>query len=53
VAAKGFKYQMSANNTPLTLTIFSAPNYCDTYHNQATIAVLKVLFKLFRITRLS
>lgn len=42
MASKGFKYQMSANNTPLTLTVFSAPNYCDTYHNQATIAILKV-----------
>lgn len=53
VDTKGYKYQMSPKNNPLTLTVFSAPNYCDTYHNQATIAVLKVLQIVNRITKLS
>lgn len=39
---KGFKYQHDDKNQPLTLTIFSAPNYCDMYNNKAAIAVLNV-----------
>lgn len=35
VSSEGFKYQ-SALNAPLTLTIFSAPNYCN--HNRAAVA---------------
>lgn len=41
---KGFKYQHNDKNQPLTLTIFSAPNYCDTYNNKGAIAVLNVRF---------
>jgi serine/threonine-protein phosphatase 2B catalytic subunit len=37
---KGFKYQYGSNNQPLTLTIFSAPRYCDTYNNKAAVAIL-------------
>ena len=43
VQMKGFKYQMDINNEPLTLTIFSAPQYCDTYRNKGAVAVLQVL----------
>lgn len=39
---KGFKYQVHINNEPLTLTIFSAPKYCDTYKNKGAVAMLKV-----------
>lgn len=46
---KGFKYQYSSNKTPLTLTVFSAPNYCDSYGNKGAIAVIKVNIILFRI----
>lgn len=42
VTAKGYKYQYNINNAPLTLTIFSAPNYCDSYHNKAVAAQIKV-----------
>jgi hypothetical protein len=45
---KGFKYQYSVNNDPLTLTIFSAPRYCDTYQNKGAIAIIKVKKYLFR-----
>jgi hypothetical protein len=45
---KGFKYQYSVNNDPLTLTIFSAPRYCDTYQNKGAIAIIKVKEYLFR-----
>jgi hypothetical protein len=44
---------MADNNRPLTLTVFSAPNYCDSYHNQATVAVLHVSVPLCRITKSS
>ena len=40
VQMKGFKYQYGSNNQPLTLTIFSAPRYCDTYSNKAAVAIL-------------
>ena len=53
VDSKGYKYQMAENNRPLTLTVFSAPNYCDTYHNQATVAVLQVSVSRCRITKSS
>jgi hypothetical protein len=39
---KGFKYQYSLDNKPLTLTIFSAPRYCDTYQNKGAVAIIKV-----------
>ena len=40
---KGFKYQYSCDNQPLTLTVFSAPKYCDSYKNKGAVAVLSVL----------
>ena len=42
VQMRGFKYQQSADNTPLTLTLFSAPKYCDSYKNKGAVAVLTV-----------
>jgi serine/threonine-protein phosphatase 2B catalytic subunit len=33
----GFKYQKHTNGKPLTLTIFSAPNYCDSYRNKGSV----------------
>lgn len=42
VQAKGYKYQMGTNNRPLTLTVFSAPNYCDAYRNRAAVAIINV-----------
>lgn len=39
---KGFKYQNSQNGEPLTLTVFSAPKYCDTYKNKGAVAIVKV-----------
>jgi hypothetical protein len=30
----------------LTLTVFSAPNYCDTYKNKGGIAIINVLNNL-------
>jgi serine/threonine-protein phosphatase 2B catalytic subunit len=39
---KGFKYQYSLDNVPLTLTIFSAPKYCDTYQNKGAVALINV-----------
>jgi serine/threonine-protein phosphatase 2B catalytic subunit len=44
VQMKGFAYQVSDYRTKLTLTIFSAPNYCDTYKNKGGIAIIKVYF---------
>lgn len=41
---KGFSYQMSDFRKKLTLTIFSAPNYCDTYKNKGGIAIINVVF---------
>lgn len=43
---KGYAYQMSDCRKKLTLTIFSAPNYCDTYKNKGGIAIINVLFKI-------
>lgn len=44
---KGFKYQYQQNNSnPLTLTIFSAPKYCDTYSNKGAVALINVTFFL-------
>jgi hypothetical protein len=48
VQMKGFKYQYSSENQPLTLTIFSAPKYCDSYKNKGAIAVLSVYLLLSR-----
>lgn len=42
VQMKGFKYQFSSDNQPLTLTIFSAPKYCDSYKNKGAVAILSV-----------
>ena len=39
---KGFKYQYQAINDPLTLTIFSAPKYCDAYKNKGAVACVNV-----------
>ncbi len=33
----GYKYQKQTNGKPLTLTIFSAPNYCDSYRNKGSV----------------
>jgi len=41
---KGFAYQMSDFRKKLTLTLFSAPNYCNTYKNKGGIAIIDVLF---------
>lgn len=47
---KGFSYQISDFRKKLTLTIFSAPNYCDTYRNKGGVAIIKVehIFNLER-----
>lgn len=37
VEKEGFKYQ-KCSNVPLTLTVFSAPNYGDVYHNKGCVA---------------
>ena len=42
VQMSGFKYQQSTDSTPLTLTLFSAPKYCDSYNNKGAVAVLTV-----------
>jgi serine/threonine-protein phosphatase 2B catalytic subunit len=42
VTNTGYKYQKSLSNVPITLTIFSAPNYCDTYKNSAVVAMINV-----------
>lgn len=42
VQMKGFKYQNGADNEPLTLTIFSAPRYCDTYKNKGAVCLITV-----------
>lgn len=41
VEREGFKYQ-KLNNVPLTLTVFSAPNYGDVYNNKGCVAELRV-----------
>lgn len=47
VQMRGFKYQYQNNSTdPLTLTIFSAPKYCDTYTNKGAVACINVDFIL-------
>lgn len=48
VQMKGFKYQYSCDSQPLTLTVFSAPKYCDSYKNKGAVAVLSVRVRLFR-----
>lgn len=45
VQMKGFAYQISDFRKKLTLTIFSAPNYCDTYKNKGGVAIINVLKK--------
>ena len=40
---EGYKYQRY-EKVPLTLTIFSAPNYADIYQNKGCIAEIAVLF---------
>ena len=42
VQMKGYKYQLGNNNQPLTLTIFSAPKYCDNYRNKGAVAIMNV-----------
>lgn len=42
VHPEGYKYQLLMN-VPLTLTIFSAPNYADVYKNKGTIADISVI----------
>lgn len=37
VHAEGFKYQKYMN-VPLTLTVFSAPNYAEAHRNKGAIA---------------
>ena len=50
VVQKGYKYQYANNATsPQTLTLFSAPNYCDTYENKAAALVIKVVVSTFRM----
>lgn len=39
---KGYKYQLDAKKQPLTLTLFSAPNYCDRCANKAAVAFIDV-----------
>lgn len=39
---KGYKYQLDAKKQPLTLTLFSAPNYCDKCANKAAVAFIDV-----------
>lgn len=41
VQIDGYNYQKSENDRMLTLTIFSAPNYCDVYKNKGAIAIVK------------
>ena len=37
----GYKYQKhTLTNKPLTLTIFSAPNYCDNYRNKGAVLLI-------------
>lgn len=44
VQIEGYNYQKSNNDEKLTLTIFSAPNYCDTYHNKGAVAYINDVF---------
>jgi hypothetical protein len=40
----GYKYQENRfKNKFLTLTIFSAPNYCDTYKNRGSVGLIAVI----------
>lgn len=48
VQMKGYKYQTGANGEPLTLTIFSAPRYCDTYKNKGAVALMNVSHVIVR-----
>lgn len=49
VSNNGFKYQFSRQNVPLTVTVFSAPNYCNSYRNKGVILFLNVQQHVFRI----
>jgi serine/threonine-protein phosphatase 2B catalytic subunit len=40
VQIEGFSYQKTSLDEKLTLTIFSAPNYCDTYKNKGAVAII-------------
>ena len=44
VQMEGFKEHMwpGWTNIPTVYTIFSAPNYCGTYHNKGAILTIKV-----------
>jgi hypothetical protein len=42
VQMRGYKYQQAPDSTPLTLTLFSAPKYCDSYKNKGAVAILNV-----------
>lgn len=41
VQIDGFNYQKGENDEKLTLTIFSAPNYCDSYKNKGALAIIR------------
>lgn len=47
VEQEGYKYQ-KCKNIPLTLTIFSAPNYGNVYKNKGCIACIKVIIQQYR-----
>lgn len=42
----GFSYQIDDLRRKLTLTIFSAPNYCGVSKNKGGIAIIDVKFYL-------
>lgn len=48
VQMRGYKYQTAPDNTPLTLTLFSAPKYCDSYKNKGAVAILNVYLHSYR-----
>lgn len=45
---EGFKFQKNnknkLNDDAFSLTLFSAPNYCDKFKNKGAIAIIKVTF---------
>ena len=45
----GYKFQESSKSKKqsdaYSLTLFSAPNYCDKFKNKGAIAIIKVNFK--------
>ena len=53
VQMPGYKYQYGANQEPLSLTIFSAPRYCDTYRNKGAVVVFNVMLFLFKNKNIS